>query len=143
MNFVKVKEALRSIMVKSTGIDPLTMLKQQGRTFDPQGLPLWVEEFSPGGDVSAYTNMRHASQAFIMQYNFNVPANTSTEEAEEKAAAFLDELAVLHNIPCENIDCKVRSVKYSISAGKDYNSVMAVITLFVACVDKNFISERQ
>ena len=143
MNFLKVKEALRKVMVNSTGIDPLTQMRQQGMIFDPQTLPLWVEEFSPGGDISAYTNMRHASEAFIMQYNFNVPLDSSLKEAETKANAFIEELSANPQIPCENIDCRVRSAKYTISEGKTYNSVMTVITLFVSAVDKNFISETQ
>lgn len=143
MNFLKVKEALRKIMINSTGIDPLTQMRQQGVVFDPQALPLWVEEFSPGGDISAYTNMRHASEAFIMQYNFNVPHNTSVAPAEEKAVEFVSELNSNPQIDIENVDCRVRSAKYSISEGKEYTSVMVVITLFVSAVDKKFISETQ
>ena len=143
MNFLKVKEALRKVMVNSTGIDPLTQMKQQGVVFDPQSLPLWVEEFSPGGDISSYTNMRHASEAFIMQYNFNVPHNTSVDHAEEKAVEFISALNAEPQIDTQNIDCRVRSAKYSISEGKEYTSVMVIITLFVSAVDKNFISETQ
>lgn len=143
MNFMKVKDAMRKILVSSTGIDPETQLKTAGNVFDPKGKKIWVQEFSPGGDISAMTNMRHSSNAFLLQYNFYVHSGTPAVEAEEKAVLFMDEIPPGTVIPCEGVDCMVRKAKYSISEGKEYTSVMLIVTLYVSAVDKNFINENK
>jgi hypothetical protein len=144
MNFVKVKEALRKIMVDAAQINPLKDLRLQGMVFEPKGNKLWVEEFTAGGETNSLTNKRSSCNAFIVQYNFNLPSGTPIDKAESAACTFLEAIPDGTQIPCGgDIDCVVQSTKYTVSEGKLVTSVMVAATLFVSAVDKNSISEKQ
>lgn len=143
MNTVAVKDALRKTVVDSTGIDPVSQIQYPNMVFDPAGKDLWVAEFVPGGDFSSLSNARSSCNAFLVQYNFNVPTGKSIDNAERKAAAFTDAIPPGTMISCDGVDCMVRSHKTNISVGKNFSSVMVLVTLFVSAVDKNFIVEKQ
>lgn len=129
MDTVAIRNAIRRVVVSVSGIDPATQLMTSGNTFDPMGLDLWCMETVVGGDVSVVSNKCIGSTAYLIQYDFCVPASGDMDTAERKAQQAASALLQMDPSGIPGGDCYVRSARVSGSMGTHFSNFTVLVTL--------------
>ena len=129
MNTLTIRNQIRKKIVEISGIDPATQLKLPGETFDPRNLQWWIEEFLIGGEFSVLTASRSMSKAWLIQYDFMVPAGTSVELMEEIAEKVTSAITPGDEFRSGDATAVVSSVKTSRSFGSEFSMVAVVFSL--------------
>ena len=129
MNILAIRNQIRKRIVEISGINPETQLKLPGETFDPRNLQCWIEEFLIGGEFSVMTTSRSASKAWMIQYDFMIPAGTSLEPMEEIAEKVTSAITPGDEFRSGDATAIVSSVKTSRSFGSEFSMVAVVFSL--------------
>ena len=129
MDTVAIRNAVRRVVANAGGIDPAKEMMTSGNAFDPSGLALWCVESVIGGDIFAVSNKCIGSNAYLLQYDFCVPASGDMDLAESKAYRVCSALLNLDSLEVSGVDCYIRSAKVSSSMGTHFSSFSVLITL--------------
>lgn len=129
MDTVAIRNAIRRVVVNASGIDPAKEMMTSGNAFDPAGLDLWCVESVIGGDVSSVSNKCIGSTAYLIQYDFCVPASGNMDAAERKAQQAASALLQMDHSAIPGGDCHIRSVRVSGSMGTHFSNFTVLITL--------------
>jgi hypothetical protein len=129
MDYLALRNQLRKIIVEASGINPETDLKTSGMVFDNTGKSIWVEEYIVGGENIAMSNRRSQTPAFLVQYDFNIPAGANTDELERIVANVEASAAPGRTLQVDNADCHIRKSKTTRDYGKNLNTVSMLFTI--------------
>ena len=135
INRKNVCEAVRKRIISATEIDPLTQFAGSNMDFNPQGVGLWVREFSIGGAERMFTVKRSRMTSFLIQYDFMVPLNGGTDALETAVNAVMAEFdladPVKSNVSVTGLDIIIKSISRDSEKLKDYHREKLLFTLDV------------
>lgn len=130
-----VCEAVRKRIISATAIDPITQFAGSNMDFDPQGVGLWVREFSVGGIERMLSAKRSRISSFLIQYDFMVPLNSGNDALETAVNAVMSEFDLADptksDVSATGLDIIVKSISRDSEKLKDYHREKLLFTLDV------------
>ena len=135
INNALIRNAVRKRVISATGIDPMKQFVRENQEFDPQGLSLWIREYTLGGNETQVSRNRVAIPYFMMQYDFCAPNGAGTTTLDQKTLAVLNEFDLLDMEKCcldiPNYDAMIIRIKQDFSFEKTYARNILLFTLSV------------